>query len=59
MNLNLMNYGGHFEVDNKLSEIEELEKETLKPDFWKDKNRTDEIINKMKTNKNKMLKKNQ
>ena len=42
-----MNYGGHFEVDNKLSEIEELEKETLKPDFWKDKNRTDEIINKM------------
>lgn len=47
-----MNYGGHFDCDNKLLEIERLEKETNDSNFWSNREKAEEIIseiNKLKS----------
>ena len=49
-----MIYGGHFEVERKESEIKELESEMLNPNFWNDKNKSEEIISKLNALKNKV-----
>ena len=39
-----MNYGGYFEVEKKQEEIEKLEEETRKTDFWNDHDKSEEVI---------------
>ena len=39
-----MNFGGYFEIDKKLSEIEELKKVMAVPDFWNDADKANQII---------------
>jgi peptide chain release factor 2 len=39
--------GGIFDHEQLASEIERLEKETLDPDFWKDKKQSDALFNKL------------
>lgn len=39
-----MIYGGYFDIDNKQSAIDKLEKETSKHDFWNDNVRSNKII---------------
>ena len=46
-----MNYGGHFDPDNKKIKIKELENKTLEPNFWNDKNK-DSVINELNYLKN-------
>ena len=41
-----MLYGGYFDIDNKKEIVKDLEKETLKPDFWNDSN-SSEILKKL------------
>ena len=47
-----MNYGGHFDVDKKQEELENLEKKMLEPNFWNDKEQADEIIKQISAIKN-------
>ena len=42
-----MSFGGYFDLDNKLIEIEKLTKETEKVDFWTDQQYANEIIAKL------------
>ena len=39
-----MIYGGHFDCDNKLNKISELEKEINRPDFWNNQENAQSII---------------
>ena len=39
-----MIYGGHFDVENKLLELSEKEKELSSPTFWDNKERADQVI---------------
>ena len=39
-----MIYGGHFDIENKLSELESKEKELSEPNFWDNKERADQVI---------------
>ena len=56
-----MNYGGYFDIDNKLLRIEELEKITQETDFWNNQKNVDEVMNEINSlkeivNNNKELK---
>ena len=42
-----MNFGGYFDLDNKLIEIDELQKLTESPDFWNDQKNANEVIQKL------------
>ena len=42
-----MTYGGHFDLDQEEKEIEQLEKETQDINFWNDKNKAQETIDKL------------
>lgn len=60
-----MNYGGHFDIDNKIQKIEELEKEIISVNFWNDiekankiigeKNSLNEVVSKISNLKNNLL----
>jgi len=50
----LTNYGGHFEADKKIKQIEELEQQTLEPNFWNDSKHSEEIISKINGLKSKV-----
>jgi len=50
----LKNYGGHFEVDQKEIEIQNLEKQMNEPNFWDDKNNSEEIISRLNALKSKV-----
>jgi len=47
-----MIYGGHFDLDNKKSDIEKLEQETMRVDFWNDQQEAQRIINELNNLKN-------
>lgn len=49
-----MIYGGLFDVDKKNEEIKELETIMNSSDFWNDKNKADEVINKLNDIKKKV-----
>lgn len=42
-----MTYGGHFDVDSKKEDINKLEVEMNKSDFWNDKNNAEKIISEL------------
>ena len=42
-----MSFGGYFDLENKIVEISNLEKEIEKEDFWNDQKRASEIISKI------------
>lgn len=42
-----MNFGGYFEVDKKKVRIQELEDIMNKPNFWNDKNNSNEVISEL------------
>ena len=42
-----MSFGGYFDLDNKIVEISNLEKETEKEGFWNDQKKANEIISKI------------
>ena len=42
-----MIYGGHFDIPGKKELIKELEKKTLEPDFWNDRDNATKIIDEM------------
>ncbi len=39
-----MNYGGHFDPENKQKHIKELEEEITTPNFWNDKKHSEQVI---------------
>ena len=39
-----MNYGGYFDVDNKIERIKELENITSEPNFWNDNSKVENIM---------------
>ncbi|MBD9105632.1 peptide chain release factor 2 [bacterium] len=39
--LEIIDYGGHFDISSKLRELKEKEEEMLKPNFWDDKEKAD------------------
>ena len=43
-----MIYGGHFDIPNKKEEINKLQKETEDPNFWNDREKSEEILSKQK-----------
>ena len=43
-----MIYGGHFDIPNKKEEINTLQKETEDPNFWNDREKSEEILSKQK-----------
>ena len=47
-----MNYGGHFDPENRKLKIKELESKTLEPNFWNDKTNSEKIINELNNLKN-------
>ena len=47
-----MIYGGHFDLDNKKSEIDKLEQETVKIDFWSNQEKAQEVISELNNLKN-------
>ena len=47
-----MNYGGHFDPENKQKHIKELEEEITTPNFWNDKKHSEQIINEFNSLKN-------
>ena len=52
-----MNYGGHFDPDNKKEEINKLESEMNNPNFWDDKENAEKVVstlNNLKSNLNKV-----
>ena len=51
-----MTYGGHFEVEEKESQIKELELKTTEPNFWDNTSLSDEIFGKLNSLKNKVNK---
>ena len=42
-----MIYGGHFDILGKKNKINELEKETIKSDFWNDREEANKVIDEM------------
>lgn len=42
-----MIYGGYFEPESKLERKKQLEEIMVQPDFWNDKNKSDEVINEL------------
>ena len=42
-----MSFGGYFDLDNKIVEISNLEKETEKEGFWNEQKKANEIISKI------------
>ena len=44
--------GGNFDLDNKLKIINDLEKETTKPDFWNNREKSEKTIKEMNSLKN-------
>ncbi len=51
-----MIYGGYFDIDNKQSAIDKLEKETSKHDFWDDNIRSNKIIEELNSLKDVVVK---
>ena len=51
-----MIYGGYFDIDNKQSAIDKLEKETSKHDFWNDNIRSNKIIEELNSLKDVVVK---
>lgn len=51
-----MIYGGYFDIDNKQSAIDKLEKETFKHDFWDDNIRSNKIIEELNSLKDVVVK---
>lgn len=47
-----MNYGGLFDLDNKIKELSSLEEKMLKPSFWDNKKEADNIIERINILKN-------
>ena len=47
-----MIYGGHFDLDNKKGEIDKLEQETMKVDFWSNQEKAQEVISELNNLKN-------
>ena len=45
--IKFLNQGGYFEVDRKKLEIQELEQEMNRADFWNDSNRSTMVIDKL------------
>ena len=39
-----MIYGGHFDIDNKKEELNKLDIETNKPDFWNDNKSAEKVL---------------
>ena len=37
-------YGGHFDIDSRLKELEEYEKQLASPNVWDDKEHADLVI---------------
>jgi len=48
----LKNYEVIFDIDNKRGEIQQFEEQTLKPDFWNDRDRAQEIMREITIRKN-------
>ena len=48
----LLKLGGLFDLENKNKEISKLKKQIESPDFWNDKNTSNEIIKKFNALKN-------
>ena len=51
-----MNYGGHFDSENKVIRIKELEKEVNDINFWNDKSHSEEVLSELNSLKNKLSK---
>ena len=51
-----MIYGGHFDPDVKKDRIKELEIEMNNPNFWDDKNHSEEVLNELNYLKSKLVK---
>ena len=49
-----MNYGGHFDPEVKKKRISELEEEMNQPDFWSDKEKSEEVLNELNILKSKI-----
>ena len=47
-----MIYGGHFDLDNKKVEIDKLEQETVRVDFWSNQEKAQEVISELNELKN-------
>ena len=47
-----MIYGGHFDLDNKKIDIDKLEQETMKEDFWSNQEKAQEVIGELNSLKN-------
>ena len=47
-----MNYGGHFDIDNKLKEIDALNSEINDPHFWDNKKSSEKVLTKLNSLKN-------
>ena len=43
----MKNYGGYFDIENKIKRIDELEKITQKPDFWQDSKEVSKIMDEL------------
>ena len=46
----------HFDIPSLENDLKELEKETLKPDFWEDSKNSNIVLDKIKNRKNKCSK---
>ncbi len=51
-----MNYGGHFDPEEKQKRIKELEKEVNNINFWNDKKHSEEVLNELNLLKSKIVK---
>lgn len=51
-----MNYGGHFDPDNKKEEINKLEREMNNPNFWDDKENAEKVVNTLNSLKSNLTK---
>ena len=47
------NSGGLFDIDQKKTIIQELEKQTYEPDFWNDREAAQKLLKKISTRKRK------
>lgn len=54
-----MNYGGHFDPEQKRKKIQELEEEINQPNFWNDKKNSEKVINELNNLKNSLEKVNE
>ncbi len=52
--LELMNYGGHFEPDKLQIRKEELEAITMQPNFWNDKNNSNQVMSELTAIRNQL-----